>query len=195
MSQRPTGAEAVARVAITRAVHDAVIAQLDKDAKAAGASARLFFASLPLKYRDREHSVLGTVDVDEVLGLRTHRAQRAVDWARHWLGPRGFAEVMTLEKLVAQQDRGMWVKGCPRVWEVPRALHYRHLSGAQIIVWASGEMDAYTDAAHTKRKQTSATPETLEEGYGQWTETFFDHTGRELNRSEVAAICAEAGVL
>lgn len=46
------------------------------------------------------------------------------------------------------------------------AIRYVHPQGASIIVFADGTMDVR--AANGKKKRTTATPETLREGHGQW---------------------------
>jgi hypothetical protein len=43
---------------------------------------------------------------------------------------------------------------------------YRHPSGASILVFADGTMDAR--GANGKKKRTSATPEKLRDGHGLW---------------------------
>lgn len=190
MSQRPTGAEAEARRDQSRAVYEAVTAHLDKNAVRAQHAKGLFFVTLPQRYRKAAHPVLGEVDIDAVLGLKADNRQQASDWTNHWLG-RSWSDLLDYADFLAAGDS--FPHGCPRVWGVPRARYYSHPQGSRIIVWADGTMDAYT--AGGKRKQTSATPEALEEGHGAWVETFLSFDGEELTRSQVYGICVEAGVL
>ncbi len=189
MAQR-SAEEVAARVAESRAVHAAVRSLIDEE----GESRRLWFVALPERYRDKAHPVLGPVNVDEVIGLRAHYQRAAVDWAKYWLGLRGFLEVMDYHGLTRQQDQGKWPGGCPSATNVPDARHYQHPQGGQIIVWASRDVDAYTDPTHTKRKQIAVTPEKLEEGYGAWREIFYDHAGTKLTPQQVTAICRDAGI-
>lgn len=177
---------------ISRAMNVAVRAHLDRKAVAMGVSRQMFFVALAEKYRNRDHPVLGPVDPDEVTGLRAYNQQSASEYARHWLGLRGFIELMTLAEFSHQQDElGKYPHGCPHVFDVPAARHWVHPQGGRITIWANGDMDCFH--ADGRRKQTTATPEKLEEGHGAWQETWFDYDGTELTRPQIAAICIAAG--
>lgn len=184
---RPTGAEAAARVTRSRAVHQAVTTAIADD----GPEPVLWLVALPLWHRTKPHPVLGIVDVDAVLGLKSHYRSHVEDWARHWLGTRGYAEILSWDEWVA--DSSPWPAGCPRIWDVPAARHFTHPNGSRIVAWPDDGLEVY--GPDGRRKQSVVTLEKLEEGYGAWTETWFDHDGVELTAGRVAAICQAAGVI
>lgn len=200
MSQRPTGAEAEARRQQSRAEHAAVTQVLNDNEVRAGHEPQLFFVELHANYAKKPHPVLGEVWPEEALGLRADNLTVARQWAQHWLGMRGFVDVLTREQFEGSTS---FPGGCPRIWDVPPARYYVHPQGARIIVWAvpnghdvtpviTYELDAY--GVDGKRKQTSATPEALEEGHGAWRETFFSFDGEELTRNQIVEILIQAGV-
>lgn len=189
MSQRPTDAEARARVEQSRAVYAAVTEVLGQNAVRIGHEKALFLVTLPQRYRKASHPVLGEVDVDAVLGLRADNRQQASDWTNHWLG-RAWSDLLDYSDFLAAGES--FPNGCPHIWEVPSARYYVHPQGSRIIVWADGSMDAYSKEG--KRKQTSATPGALEQGHGAWRETFYSVDGEELTLEQLNEIAIDAGV-
>jgi hypothetical protein len=174
-----------------RTAHAIVTAELARHAAEAGHERRLWMVAVPVHYRYNAHPVLGHVNVDEVLGVKAdHRAQ-VEDWVRHWLG-RAWSEILDYDEWWAQ--RRTWPDGCPKTWDVPPARHYTHPTAGRIVVWPDGSLEGYGPDGKRKHLNPAATAARLESGYGQWRETWFDHTGTEIKPAWVKAICKAAGV-
>jgi hypothetical protein len=110
---------------------------------------------------------------------------------RHWLG-RAWSEILDYDEWWAQ--RRTWPDGCPKTWDVPPARHYTHPTAGRIVVWPDGSLEGYGPDGKRKHLNPAATAARLESGYGQWRETWFDHTGTEIKPAWVKAICKAAGV-
>ena len=168
---------------------------LDANAARAGHTKQPFFVTFQAKYRTTKHPVLGAVDVTAAVGLKADHHQDAVEWARHWLGTRGFAAVLGYEAFVEAGDR--FPGGCPTMSAVPSSRHFVSVKGERLVVWEDGSTDFY-DADGKRRAVPASVPANVSASdlasSESWVEVWFSFDGERLSSEQVFEVCVRAGV-